>query len=55
MVETNYNIIFGIIGLLIISIFGGSALMWLVCPTPSLICLPYYLRLLTLFVLFLGG
>jgi NADH-ubiquinone oxidoreductase chain 5 len=43
------------IGLLIISVFGGSVLMWLICPTPSLICLPYYLRMLTLFVLFLGG
>jgi hypothetical protein len=46
---------FGIIGLLIMSVFGGSVLMWLVCPTPSSICLPYYLRILTLFVLFLGG
>jgi NADH-ubiquinone oxidoreductase chain 5 len=55
MSETNYNIIFGMIGLLIISVFGGSVLMWLICPTPSLICLPYYLRMLTLFVLFLGG
>jgi NADH-ubiquinone oxidoreductase chain 5 len=55
MVEPNYNIILGMIGLLVISIFGGSALMWLVCPTPSVICLPYYLRLLTLFVLFLCG
>jgi len=27
----------------------------LICPTPSIICLPYYLRFLTLFVLFIGG
>jgi NADH-ubiquinone oxidoreductase chain 5 len=27
MSETNYNIIFGMIGLLIISVFGGSVLM----------------------------
>jgi NADH-ubiquinone oxidoreductase chain 5 len=39
MVETSYNMIFGKIGLLIISIFGGGALMWLICPTPSVICL----------------
>jgi hypothetical protein len=41
MVETNYNIMFGIIGLLVMSIFGGGALMRLICPTSSIICLPY--------------
>nr|QXT44356.1 NADH dehydrogenase subunit 5 [Aderitotermes cavator] len=55
MIETNYNMMFGMIGLLILSIFGGGALMWLICPTPSMICLPYYLKFLTLFVLFMGG
>jgi NADH-ubiquinone oxidoreductase chain 5 len=55
IVETNYNIMIGIIGLLIISIFGGGSLMWLICPTPSIICLPYYLRFLTLLLVFLGG
>jgi NADH-ubiquinone oxidoreductase chain 5 len=37
------------------SIFGGRSLIWLICPTPSIICLPYYLKFLTLFVVFLGG
>jgi NADH-ubiquinone oxidoreductase chain 5 len=46
IVETNYSMMFGMIGLLIISVFGGSVLMWLICPTPSLICLPCYLRIL---------
>nr|YP_009434171.1 NADH dehydrogenase subunit 5 [Hospitalitermes medioflavus]AQP30095.1 NADH dehydrogenase subunit 5 [Hospitalitermes medioflavus] len=55
MVETNYNMMTGMVGLLIMSIFGGGSLMWLICPTPSLICLPYYLSFLTLFVVFLGG
>nr|YP_009350189.1 NADH dehydrogenase subunit 5 [Agnathotermes crassinasus]AQP26532.1 NADH dehydrogenase subunit 5 [Agnathotermes crassinasus] len=55
MVETNYNMMVGMIGLLIMSIFGGGSLMWLICPTPSVICLPYYLSFLTLFVVFLGG
>ena len=53
-VETSYNIVFGMIGLLIVSVFGSGSLMWLVCPTP-IICLPYYLRFLTLFVVFVGG
>nr|YP_009351112.1 NADH dehydrogenase subunit 5 [Cylindrotermes parvignathus]AQP28589.1 NADH dehydrogenase subunit 5 [Cylindrotermes parvignathus] len=55
MVESNYNMMFGMIGLLVMSIFGGGSLMWLICPTPSVICLPYYLSFLTLFVVFLGG
>nr|WHM51648.1 NADH dehydrogenase subunit 5 [Cahuallitermes intermedius] len=55
MVETSYNMVFGMVGLLIMSVFGGSSLMWLICPTPSVICLPYYLSFLTLFVVFIGG
>jgi NADH-ubiquinone oxidoreductase chain 5 len=55
VVETSYSIMFGIIGLLIISIFGGGSLMWLICLTPSVICLPYYLKFLTLFVVFVDG
>nr|YP_009351411.1 NADH dehydrogenase subunit 5 [Procapritermes martyni]AQP29521.1 NADH dehydrogenase subunit 5 [Procapritermes martyni] len=55
MNETGYNMVFGMIGLLVMSIFGGSSLMWLICPTPSVICLPYYLSFLTLFVVFLGA
>nr|WMY24307.1 NADH dehydrogenase subunit 5 [Nasutitermitinae sp.] len=55
MVESNYNMMVGMVGLLIMSIFGGGSLMWLICPTPSVICLPYYLKFLTLFVVFMGG
>jgi len=55
MVETRYNMVFGIIGLLVISVFGAGSLIWLICPTPSIICLPYYLKFLTLFVVFIGG
>nr|QZK21955.1 NADH dehydrogenase subunit 5 [Amitermes sp. QLD_096] len=55
MIETSYNMMYGMIGLLVMSIFGGGSLMWLICPTPSVICLPYYLSFLTLFVIFVGG
>ena len=55
IVETSYNMVFGIIGFLIMSIFGGGSLIWLICPTPYVICLPYYLRFSTLFVVFVGG
>ena len=53
MVETNYNTVFGVIGLLVIPVFGGGSLIWLICSTP-IICLPY-LKFLTLFVVFIGG
>ena len=46
---------FGMIGLLTMSVFCGSSLMWLICPAPSVICLPYHLKFLTLFVVFIGG
>nr|WCB99029.1 NADH dehydrogenase subunit 5 [Bactrocera latifrons] len=45
----------GMSGLLVMSIVGGSMLSWLVFPTPYMICLPSYLKLLTLFVCFVGG
>nr|YP_010693835.1 NADH dehydrogenase subunit 5 [Tachina lateromaculata]WCD42065.1 NADH dehydrogenase subunit 5 [Tachina lateromaculata] len=42
-------------GLLILSIFGGSMLSWLIFPTPVIIILPNYLKLLTSFVCIMGG
>nr|WCB98353.1 NADH dehydrogenase subunit 5 [Zeugodacus cilifer] len=45
----------GMSGLLVMSIFGGSMLSWLIFPTPYMICLPSYLKLLTLFVCIVGG
>nr|YP_010388311.1 NADH dehydrogenase subunit 5 [Blaesoxipha lapidosa]UPO69340.1 NADH dehydrogenase subunit 5 [Blaesoxipha lapidosa] len=42
-------------GLLILSIFGGSMLNWLIFSSPMVVVLPYYLKLLTLFVCIIGG
>nr|UDP55643.1 NADH dehydrogenase subunit 5 [Scatella tenuicosta] len=42
-------------GLLIMSIIGGSMLNWLIFPTPLMICLPLYYKLLTLFTCIFGG
>lgn len=44
-----------IIGLMIISIIGGSILSWIIFPTCLVIILPIYLKLLTLLVCILGG
>nr|YP_007627012.1 NADH dehydrogenase subunit 5 [Tristira magellanica]AGC22277.1 NADH dehydrogenase subunit 5 [Tristira magellanica] len=52
--DSNYFISFGMIGLLIIVVFGGSLLSWLIFPIPYMISLPYYLKLLTMFVVILG-
>nr|QGR23975.1 NADH dehydrogenase subunit 5 [Drosophila borborema]QGR24027.1 NADH dehydrogenase subunit 5 [Drosophila seriema] len=45
----------GMLGLLIMSIIGGSMLNWLIFPTPDMICLPIYMKMLTLFVCVIGG
>ncbi|NP_987114.1 NADH dehydrogenase subunit 5 (mitochondrion) [Drosophila mauritiana] len=45
----------GMLGLLIMSIIGGSMLNWLIFPFPYMICLPIYMKLLTLFVCIVGG
>nr|QNE85844.1 NADH dehydrogenase subunit 5 [Platypalpus cursitans] len=45
----------GMLGLVLMSIIGGSMLNWLIFPSPYMICLPYYLKYLTLFVCILGG
>ena len=44
-----------IIGLLFISIIGGSLLSWLIFPIPQMIFLPLIIKILTLLICFLGG
>nr|QNE85460.1 NADH dehydrogenase subunit 5 [Nanna flavipes] len=43
------------LGLLILSIFGGSMLNWLIFVTPVVVVLPIILKLMTLFVCIMGG
>nr|AKN78904.1 NADH dehydrogenase subunit 5 [Chromatomyia horticola] len=43
------------LGLLIMSIIGGSMLNWLIFSTPMVIILPFHLKMLTLFVCIVGG
>nr|YP_004934838.1 NADH dehydrogenase subunit 5 [Trichocera bimacula]AET13102.1 NADH dehydrogenase subunit 5 [Trichocera bimacula] len=45
----------GMFGLLVMAVIGGSMLSWLLFPTPDMICLPFELKLLTLFVCLVGG
>jgi NADH-ubiquinone oxidoreductase chain 5 len=53
--DEGWVILRGMIGLLVMRIIGGSILSWLLFPTPDIICLPSYLKLLTLFVCLVGG
>nr|UFZ13132.1 NADH dehydrogenase subunit 5 [Ctenochauliodes yangi] len=45
----------GMLGLVFFAIFGGSMLSWLIFPSPVMICLPMYLKLLALMVSLFGG
>nr|YP_010564774.1 NADH dehydrogenase subunit 5 [Volucella trifasciata]UZA61177.1 NADH dehydrogenase subunit 5 [Volucella trifasciata] len=45
----------GMLGLMFMSIIGGSMLSWLIFLTPDMICLPFYLKFMTLLVCILGG
>jgi NADH-ubiquinone oxidoreductase chain 5 len=49
------NMIYGMVGLMMVAVFGGRMMRWLIFCTPSVICLPFYLRFLTIFVCLFGG
>nr|WGO58010.1 NADH dehydrogenase subunit 5 [Rhabdoblatta densimaculata] len=53
--EENENMIFGMMGLLIMVVLGGAIMSWIIFPTPSLICLPLYLKLMVIMVSITGG
>lgn len=53
--DESWVILKGIIGLLILRIFGGRILSWLIFLTPIVIVIPFYLKILTLVVCILGG
>lgn len=53
--DESWIILKGILGLIFIRIIGGRILSWLIFITPYTICLPYYLKYITLFVCIVGG
>jgi hypothetical protein len=53
--ESNLNMLYGMFGLIIVAVFGGSMMRLIIFPTPSIICLPSYLKFLVIFVSLLGG
>nr|YP_010046654.1 NADH dehydrogenase subunit 5 [Aedes rubrithorax]QPJ78585.1 NADH dehydrogenase subunit 5 [Aedes rubrithorax] len=53
--DKGWTMTFSIFFLMIMAIIGGSMLNWLMFFNPEMICLPFYLKILTLIVCILGG
>lgn len=53
--DEGHVILKGMRGLLFISVVGGRILIWLIYPTPEIICLPFILKIMTLMVRGVGG
>nr|YP_010580963.1 NADH dehydrogenase subunit 5 [Monochamus saltuarius]UZT27186.1 NADH dehydrogenase subunit 5 [Monochamus saltuarius] len=54
LMENKGYMIYGMSGLIFLVVFSGSLLSWLIFPSPYFICLPLFLKLMTLFMVFLG-
>nr|YP_009409210.1 NADH dehydrogenase subunit 5 [Archichauliodes deceptor]AOX48543.1 NADH dehydrogenase subunit 5 [Archichauliodes deceptor] len=55
MSDEQWSMLMGMLGLVFLAIFGGSMLSWMIFPTPIMICLPIYMKLLALVVSVLGA
>nr|ABB90925.1 NADH dehydrogenase subunit 5 [Grylloblatta sculleni] len=53
--DSGWIMLRGMLGLLIMTILGGSMLSWLIFPVPYMICLSSSLKYLTLMVCLMGG
>nr|QUS64007.1 NADH dehydrogenase subunit 5 [Zoodes fulguratus] len=52
----NFNfMIRGMFGLIFLVVFMGSMLSWLIFPTPYFICLPFYMKIMTLVMIMMGS
>jgi len=52
--DQGWTISKSMLGLLIIAVIGGRILRWIIFPCPDIVCLPFYLKFLTLFVCITG-
>nr|UFZ13431.1 NADH dehydrogenase subunit 5 [Protochauliodes humeralis] len=53
--DEEFYMLKSMLGLLFLAVMGGSMLSWLIFPSPVMICLPYWMKLLALMVSVLGG
>lgn len=52
--DQGWTISKSISGLLVIAVIGGRILNWIIFPCPDIICIPFVLKILTLFVCIVG-
>nr|ASY98555.1 NADH dehydrogenase subunit 5 [Parymenopus davisoni] len=52
--EESWMMIYGMLGLMIFAVFGGSLLNWMIFLTPYFICLPLILKMMPILVSILG-
>nr|USN90221.1 NADH dehydrogenase subunit 5 [Mantis religiosa] len=52
--EESWMMIYGMLGLMIFAVFGGSMLNWMIFFTPYFICLPFFMKMMPIFVSLLG-
>nr|YP_010714135.1 NADH dehydrogenase subunit 5 [Menida lata]WDD39698.1 NADH dehydrogenase subunit 5 [Menida lata] len=59
MTNVNYNedliMLYSLLLLTLLSIISGSILMWLIFPYPFMLCFPVFLKLMPMFLVFMGG
>uniref|UniRef100_UPI003001A8E1 NADH dehydrogenase subunit 5 n=1 Tax=Hierodula latipennis TaxID=2908860 RepID=UPI003001A8E1 len=52
--EKSWMMIYGMLGLMIFAVIGGSMLNWMIFLTPYFICLPFMMKMMPIFVSLLG-
>nr|APT41538.1 NADH dehydrogenase subunit 5 [Sciopemyia fluviatilis] len=55
MSDNSWVMLKSMLGLLVMAVVGGSILMWLIFPSPFMICIPSELKYLTLIICVMGG
>nr|YP_002213645.1 NADH dehydrogenase subunit 5 [Atelura formicaria]ABS88983.1 NADH dehydrogenase subunit 5 [Atelura formicaria] len=53
--DNDWSMSAGMLGLLVASVIGGSTMSWLIFPSPAVIVLPLYLKMLTMAVMVAGA
>nr|ASY98282.1 NADH dehydrogenase subunit 5 [Acontista multicolor] len=52
--EENWMMIYGMLGLTMFAVVGGSMLNWILFTTPWMICLPFFMKMMPIIVSLLG-
>nr|YP_009695047.1 NADH dehydrogenase subunit 5 [Emeia pseudosauteri]QEJ81585.1 NADH dehydrogenase subunit 5 [Emeia pseudosauteri] len=52
--DQSYLMLKGMGGMIMLVIFGGSILIWLMFPSMYFICLPFYMKIMTLIMILIG-